>query len=133
MSEKLPEKKQKEQLVDVKTFSDEEKKRTQEVVKQIDITDSQALVTYGIQAQKDISTFSDNVLNKIRAKDIAYVGEILTNLVTKVKEVDVDHFSSGGFLSKVPILGSLIKNVKRFITRFDKVSTQIDKIVHARV
>lgn len=117
------------ELVDLSTMTEEEKKHVQEIVKQIDVEDSQAVVTFGIGAQKDISDFADSTLEKIRSKDSGYVGEILTDLVEKVQEVDVDSLSETSIWSKIPFLGSIRRKIKRFIARYEKLNDQIEKIV----
>jgi uncharacterized protein YaaN involved in tellurite resistance len=117
-------------VVDWDSLSEEEKKQAEEIAAQIEVNDSQAVVAYGVGAQREISTFSDTILNEVRAKDAGYVGDILTDMLTRVKEVDVDSLSEGGgFMSKIPILGGLVNKFKRFINRFNKLETQIDKIV----
>ena len=110
-------------------FSPEELARVQEIKDQIKIDDSQAIITYGVGAQRDISTFADSILSEVRAKDSGYAGDILTNLVLKVKETDVDSLSGGGFFSRIPILGNLVNTFRRFIERYEKLSVQIEKIV----
>ncbi|MFC2154902.1 toxic anion resistance protein [Acidobacteriota bacterium] len=117
------------ELVDFSSMTAEEKKHVQEIVKQIDIEDSQAVVTFGLGAQKDISDFADSTLEKIRSKDSGYVGEVLTDLVEKVQEVDVDSLSESSIWSKIPFLGSIKRKIKRFISRYSKLDDQIDKIV----
>lgn len=117
-------------VVDWASLSEEEKKQAEEIAAQIEVNDSQAVVTYGVGAQREISTFSDTILNEVRAKDAGYVGDILTDMLTRVKEVDVDSLTEGGgFVSKIPIIGGLVNKFKRFINRFNKLETQIDKIV----
>jgi uncharacterized protein YaaN involved in tellurite resistance len=110
-------------------FTPEELVRVQEIKDQINVEDSQAVITYGVGAQRDISQFADNILQQVRAKDSGFAGDILTNLVLKVKEIDVDSLGEGGFLSKIPILGNLVNSFKRFIERYEKLSVQIEKIV----
>jgi uncharacterized protein YaaN involved in tellurite resistance len=114
---------------DMVPFSPEELARVQEIKNQIHVEDSQAVITYGVGAQRDISQFADNILNEVRAKDSGYAGDILTSLVLKVKEIDVDSLGEGSFLSKIPIIGNLVNSFKRFIERYEKLSVQIEKIV----
>jgi uncharacterized protein YaaN involved in tellurite resistance len=117
-------------VVDWSVLSEEEKKRAEEIAAQINVKDSQAVVGYGVGAQRDIANFSDNILNEVRAKDTGFVGEILSDLVIKVKEVGVDGIGAGGgFISKLPLLGNLFNQFKRFINRYQKLSIQIDRIV----
>ncbi len=115
---------------DMVAFSPEELARVQEIKNQIKVDDSQGIITYGVGAQRDISTFADSILSEVRAKDSGYAGDILTNLVLKVKETDVDSLSGdGGFLSKIPFIGGLVNTFRRFIERYEKLSVQIEKIV----
>jgi uncharacterized protein YaaN involved in tellurite resistance len=114
---------------DMVAFSPEELAKVQEIKKQINVEDTQAVVTYGVGAQRDISQFADNILTEVRAKDSGYAGDILTNLVLKVKEIDVDSIGGGGFFSKIPLVGNLVNSFKRFIERYEKLSVQIEKIV----
>ncbi len=47
----------------------------------IDLTNSQTSVQYGINAQRNIAEFSDSILNNIRSKDSGHVADLLRNLV----------------------------------------------------
>ena len=109
-------------------ISPEDRKRIDEIKENIDLTNSQTSVQYGINAQRNIAEFSDSILNNIRSKDSGHVGDLLSNLVVKVKGFDVDSKNSGGFIKKIPILGSLVGSAKSMMAEYDKLSVQIDKI-----
>ena len=110
-------------------ISPEDRKRIDEIKENIDLTNSQTSVQYGINAQRNIAAeFSDSILNNIRSKDSGHVGDLLSNLVVKVKGFDVDSKNSGGFIKKIPILGSLVGSAKSMMAEYDKLSVQIDKI-----
>ena len=68
----------------------EERQQVLNLAAQIDVSDSQSVIQYGNLAQSDISKFSDAMLDQIRAKDSGEVGEVLTDLLTKVQDVDID-------------------------------------------
>ena len=68
------------------------------------------------------------MLNNIRSKDSGYVGELLSNLVVKVKGFEVDGSSNGSFIKKIPILGSLVGKAQNMMAEYDKLSVQVDKI-----
>jgi len=108
----------------------EEKKKVDELSNQIDIFDSQGVIQYGVGAQSNISSFADTILTEIRAKDAGYAGEALSDLMLKVKGMNVDSLSSSdGFLSKIPIIGGLVKSAQKFMAQYEKMSTEIDRIV----
>jgi uncharacterized protein YaaN involved in tellurite resistance len=107
-----------------------ERERVEEIAKAINISDSQAVIQYGVGAQTKISEFSDQVLKEVQTKDTGYSGEILNNLMLKVKELDIDSLSKEeGILSKIPILSSLVSSSKKFFAKYETVSLQIEKII----
>ena len=99
----------------------------EEVKNSIDLMDSQAALQYGVGAQRNISSFSDNILTQVRSKDSGYVGELMSDLVLKVKEVDVDGLDEG-FWDKIPFLKNASRAVKKFMQRYEKLEVQIDRI-----
>jgi uncharacterized protein YaaN involved in tellurite resistance len=107
----------------VATLDAASRQKVAEIEKEIDITDSQVIIEYGVGAQKEISNFSDTVLDTIRSKDSGYVGEILTDLVLKVKDLDIDSLGKGGLFS------SLKTRFARFMAKYEKLSVQIEHIV----
>ncbi|GGB03003.1 toxic anion resistance protein [Puia dinghuensis] len=115
--------------LDITKFTPEEMTRVETIRQQINLEDSQAIITYGVGAQREISTFADTILGEVRNKDSGYVGDIMTNLLTHIKKVDVNGLEiKGGFLSRIPILSSFFNSVKKFIAGYDKLSVQIEKI-----
>ena len=93
----------------------------------IDFTDTASLLQYGNAAQKNIADFSDSVLSSTRTKDAGEVGGLLKELVTNAREFE--HVEEGGsFLSKIPIVGSMVKKADDMKMRYDKISTQIARI-----
>ena len=111
----------------VEELSPEQKARVEEVKNSIALMDSQAVLQYGVGAQRNISSFSDNILTQVRSKDSGYVGELMSDLVLKVKEVDVDGLDEG-FLDKLPFLKNASRAVKKFMQRYEKLEVQIDRI-----
>ncbi len=116
--------------LDTSKLSPEELAKAQKIADSIDANDTHAITVYGVSAQREISNFSETILSEVRNKDSGYVGDILSELVINVKDLNVDSLTStGGFLSNVPILGNLINKFKKFMTRYQKLSVQIDKVV----
>lgn len=114
---------------DMNSLTEEQRQRVQEIMKDIDVEDSQFVLQYGLGAQNQIASFADNVLNEVRAKDGGQVGEILTDLMIRVKEIDVDGVSGKGFMSKIPFVGGMVDSTKKFAARYQKLGTEIEKIV----
>ncbi len=111
-------------------LSPSEKQKVGEITKSINLNDSQSIIQYGVGVQTKISEFSDNVLQEIQSKDAGQSGEILNNLMLKIKEMDIGSLSTEeSFLAKVPIISGFVSSTKKFISRYEKVSFQIEKII----
>ncbi len=93
----------------------------------LNLTDSAAIINFGTAAQKNIADFSDNILSNVRAKDSGYVGELLGELLTNVKNFE-PKVSDGGFLKKLPLVGSLVGKAKNMMQGYEKVSVQVEKV-----
>ena len=106
----------KEELVKIaqktEVLSPEDRKRIDEIKDNIDLVNSQTALQFGINAQRNIAEFSDNILSNIRSKDSGYIGDLLSNLVVKVKSFDIEDNKKSSFVKKIPIIGSLVGNAK---------------------
>lgn len=107
------------------SLTPEMRQQVDKIKDNIDLLDTTALLTYGTGAQRNLTAFSDNILQKVRGKDAGYVGETLSELMVTVKSLEVDKLgSNNGLLAKLGIGNSL----KRFMSRYETVELQIDKI-----
>lgn len=113
----------------VETLSPEQRSRVEQIKDGINLMDTQTAIVYGVGAQRDIAGFSEQILTKVRNKDSGYVGELMSDLVIKVKEVGVDELDDG-FLDKIPFINNAARALKKFIQRYEKLEVQIDQIEH---
>ena len=107
-------------------------KKDQLVVKkildEIDLASSQDVLQYGVGAQTEISSFTDSILSTVRAKDTEEIGETLTDLLTKVQDIDVNNLGKKNLLSGIPFIGPMFDGSRKFVAKYDKLSTQVEKI-----
>lgn len=122
-----PEKEIEKVTQQVETLSPEEKAKVASIKDGINLMDSSTPLSFGAPAQKEIAQFSDSILAKVRSKDAGEVGVLLNELVGKVKGFDVTK-KSGGFLSSIPIIGSLVNKADDIMQGYEKLSTQVEKI-----
>lgn len=125
---------QKQEPVDVQSIRTQveeltpvQRARVEELKNSINLMDSQTTIQYGVGAQRNISSFSDHILAQVRSKDSGYVGELMSELVLKVKDAGVDQLEDGP-LDKIPFLKNASRAVKRFMQRYEKLEVQIDRI-----
>ena len=113
--------------IDYEELTQAEKQKVDTIKSQINVEDTNGIIQYGVASQSKISSFSDTVLDNIRNKDTGYVGEILSDLIVKIKDVNVDSLSSDqGFFSK--LFGGIKNAWNHFVSRYESVSVNIEKI-----
>jgi uncharacterized protein YaaN involved in tellurite resistance len=102
--------------------------QAEELAKTIDITDSQQIEQYAVGIQGKIADFSDGVLANVRNKDTGYVGTMMTSLLGTIKGAKIDELSPSALVNKIPIVGKMFNAFKNFISRYEKIEVQIDRI-----
>ncbi len=117
------------EVVEYSKLSEDQKKKVEEIKGQINLDDSQEIIQFGVGAQGKLTGFADTILEQVRAKDAGTAGDLLTNLMVNVKDLDVESLSDGSVISKIPIIGGLVDRAKRFAARYEKVSVEIENIV----
>ena len=112
--------------LDIDRLSPEEQAAVREFAKQIDVTDTNLVLSYGAAAQKNIADFSGAALGKVRTKDMGEVGDMLTSLVVELKDLDYDE------AEQKKGLRGLFKKASRSMeetkAKFDKAEINVDKI-----
>ena len=112
--------------LDIDRLSPAEQAAVREFAKQIDVTDTNLVLSYGAGAQKNISDFSSQALGSVRTKDMGEVGGMLASLVTELQGLDFDEKEKKGFLGLFKKAGSSLAETK---AKFDKAEVNVDKIV----
>ena len=114
--------------VNVQQFSEEEQQMIDAFSKQIDITDSNLVFSYGAAAQQNISQFSDAALKNVKTKDLGEVGDAIADLVTELRGFDADEEESKGFFG---FFKKQKNNVEVMKAKFDDTEVNVNKIVGA--
>ena len=107
-------------------FTQEEQKVIEEFAKQIDITDSSLVFSYGAAAQQNISQFSDDALKNVKTKDLDEIGDQIAELVVELRGFDADEEESKGFFG---FFKKQRDNVATMKAKFDDAEINVNKIV----
>ena len=70
----------------IKYLPAEQQETARELAKQIDYTDTDAVLNYGSAAQQKIGDFSHNVLNHVQNQDTGIIGESINDLMFYLEE-----------------------------------------------
>lgn len=114
---------------EVITLSEDERKKVDQIKEDLNLQDAQYLAIYGASTQKNIAQFSDQILGEVRSKDVGAVGDLMADLMVRVKDLDIAQIDANtGLLSKLPFFKNLTKSVEKYLAKYDVMSSQIDKI-----
>ena len=108
-------------------LSPEEERLVEEFSSKIDISNSQAVLTYGVGSQKKIAEFSENALERVKTKDLGEIGDMLAGVVGEIRSLEIDEEDKGffGFFKKS---GNKLANIK---AKYDKVEVNVNNISKA--
>jgi uncharacterized protein YaaN involved in tellurite resistance len=105
-------------------YTPDEQRQIKAVADKIDITDSNAVLSYGASAQRKVSDFADGALQSVRGKDMGETGQVLTSLIVELKSNSEEKKT---FLSK--IFGSAEKNFEKMKAQYSTTEANIDRLV----
>ena len=108
-------------------LSPEEEKMVDEFASKIDISNSQAILAYGVGSQKKIADFSENALERVKTKDLGEIGDMLAGVVGEIRSLETEEDEKGlfGFFKKT---SNKLANLK---AKYDKVETNVNNIAKA--
>lgn len=112
----------------VESLTPEERQQIDTIKDSIDLVNSNAIVQYGSGAQKNIANFSNSVLSTVKSTDPAVAGDLLNDLVKRVKAFEDENDEDKGFFASLPVVGSLFKKGEALTKSYTTLAAQIDKI-----
>ena len=94
----------------------------------IDVLNTEQVMNYGSNAQKNISEFSEAALSSVRTKDLGEVGGMLGDLVIELQGLNFDPEEKKGFLG---LFKKATQNIASLKAQYDKAEVNVDKIVES--
>ena len=129
--EKKADKKEEEvksERLDISAITPAEQAAVKEFASQIDVLNTEQVMNYGVNAQKNISEFSDAALNSVRTKDLGEVGEKLGDLVVELKGLNYNPEEKKGLKG---LFKKSVNNIAQLKAQYDKAEVNVDKIVES--
>ncbi|MBQ0005224.1 MAG: toxic anion resistance protein [Clostridiales bacterium] len=107
-------------------FTEEEMKQIKDFAEKIDLTDANAILSYGAASQRKMSDFSDAALSSVRTKDLGDVGELLSTLMVDLKK---DTNENKGFFAKLFNKGEV--KIEEMRAQYASAEANVDRVVKA--
>lgn len=104
--------------------------KVQAAAAEIDFNDPSLTLSYGSKTMNEIARFADSLLGNVRVKDSGPVGESLSELMLRLKDVDLSQIAKPekGFWESLPLVGGLFDSMQRTVAQFDTVLAQVEGI-----
>ncbi|MEI4234541.1 toxic anion resistance protein [Roseovarius sp. D22-M7] len=95
---------------------------------EIDMTDTQSIVSFGAKAQAELQEISQSMLQGVRNKDVGPAGDSLRGIVTTIRGFSVSELDLRRDRSWWEKLLGRAAPIAKFSARFEEVQGQIDRI-----
>ncbi|MDS9471221.1 toxic anion resistance protein [Sporosarcina pasteurii] len=109
-------------------LSDEERQKAVQLADQIPVGNYEAIISYGANAQGELSRFSHKMLDHVQNQDVGPVGDILKDLMSKLGEINPEDLGEKKQSALSRLFGRVSKSIQEMMTKYQKLSTQIDRI-----
>ncbi len=116
------------EVISYEEASDEDKNMIKPLMSQIDLKNRNSILFFGTQAQEDMSTISESMLEGVKNKDLGNASRSLNEIVVAIKGFDIDQLNPSrkpGFFDR---LFGKAKPVAEFLSKYDDVRKQINVI-----
>ena len=110
---------------ELEKLSATEQAAVKEFAKQIDVTNTNQVLSYGAAAQTNISEFSSAALGTVRTKDLGPVGMMLSDLVVELKGLNFPAEEKKGFLG---IFKKATNNLESLKAQYNKAEVNVERI-----
>ena len=112
-------------VFDESTLTEAERKMVDDFASKIELSNSNMILQYGVGAQKKVADFSETALSNVRTKDLGEIGDMLSGVVTELKNFEIEEDEKGlfGFFKKSSNKMTAMK------AKYDKGESNVNKIV----
>ena len=116
------------QKLDLNSLSPKEQAAVRAFSEKIDVLNTEQVMHYGSNAQKNISEFSGAALGTVRTKDLGQVGDMLGDLVVELKGLNFEPEQKKGFMG---LFKKSTQSIAELKASYDKAEVNVDKIVES--
>ena len=106
-------------LVDVASLDPARRQKVASIAQSVTARDSNAIATFGSGPQRKLSGFLDQLLAGTRAEEVGLAGELVTELATDIKALDLPAVKrevdgQAPVLARLPVVGKYYSALRRF-------------------
>jgi len=122
--------------VDLAKLSDDQRTRINQIVSSVSFSDTNSLLSFGSDAQRQLSQHLDQLLEGIRTSEAGRAGEVTIALATTIKDLNLPKVKDEvqgegglvGALSRLPVVGSWFSALRTLQLNHRKITQHLEKI-----
>lgn len=107
--------------------------KAQELSKTIDPSNPESLSNFGVETQRKLGYFSNELLSQVKAKDSGEAGTAINALLSQINLIKVDQAENPGRFSRMfkglPFMQKFTDKSKRIASQYNSISENVDDVV----
>ncbi len=103
--------------------------RALEIAKTLDPAKPESLTNFGVETQRKLGYYSNELLTKVRAKDSGDAGAAINDLLAKINMIKVDEEEKRGFFSRLPFVNRYKDKFQRIASQYNTIAENVDEVV----
>jgi uncharacterized protein YaaN involved in tellurite resistance len=117
-------------------FSEEQRKKIAQIAQTITVLDSNAVTGFGVEAQRRMNGYLDELLKGIKTYEVGEAGEITLELAKQIKSMNLpkmkeeaegkDWFAST--FGNLPLIGKQLSSIRYFIASHEEIVKHLSEI-----
>ncbi|WP_242928284.1 toxic anion resistance protein [Pontibacter vulgaris] len=103
--------------------------KAQDISRTIDPAKPETLTNFGVETQRKLGYYSNELLTKVRAKDSGDAGAAINELLAQINMIRIDEEEKRGFLSRIPFVQKYKDKSKRIASQYNSIAENVDDVV----
>ncbi len=107
--------------------------KAREISKTIDPAKPESLSNFGVETQRKLGYYSNELLTKVKVKDSGDAGEAINELLTQINMIKIDEAENPSRISRmvsgIPFMQKFVDKSKRIASQYNTISENVDDVV----
>jgi len=103
--------------------------RAIDLSKTIDPEKPESLTNFGVETQRKLGHYSNELLAKVKAKDSGDAGTAINELLAQINMIKIDEGEKRSFLSRLPFGKKIEDRSKKLAIQYNSISENVDDVV----
>jgi uncharacterized protein YaaN involved in tellurite resistance len=117
-------------------FSEEQRKKIAQIAQTITVLDSNAVTGFGVEAQRRMNGYLDELLKGIKTYEVGEAGEITLELAKQIKSMNLPKMKEeaegkdwfANTFGNLPLIGKQLSSIRYFIASHEEIVKHLSEI-----